>query len=155
MNYYLVTYHYRPNSEVEHSDVVAANNPLEASEQVKDPKYGTRTITAIKMITNPETSYTVLKNHLHNTLELTKSDIRKMVEEAIEEIVERRLDVFLEYKDGIERVIDAAIREKSWSSLLLGDSKKLDEKLQDKIVQEVTAKLLNDIGLDVTIKRKK
>lgn len=156
MNYYLITARDMHDSfKAEYSKIIEAENPVKASEQMESETLGgTPVIVSCKMIQNPETNYTVLKNHLHNTLELTKVDIRKMVEEAIEDIVERRLDVFLEYNDGIQRVIDQAIREKSYSSLMWGDSHNLDEAIQKKIVAEVTKKLIKDIGLEVSIKKK-
>jgi hypothetical protein len=106
------------------------------------------------MIVNDQTGYTQLKNHLHNTLELTKPDIRQMVQEAIEDIVERRLDVFLDHPAAIQRIIDQAIREKSSSQLFWSDKKNLDATIQDKIVKEVVKKLLSDIGLEVSLKKK-
>lgn len=156
MNYYLITARDMNDSfKTEYSKIIEAENPVKAGEQVESLIMGgTPVIISCKMVSNPETNYTVLKNHLHNTLELTKTDIRKMVEEAIEDIVERKLDVYLEYNSGIERVIDSAIREKSYSSLLWGDSHNLDEEIQKKIVKEVTAKLIKEIGLEVTLKKK-
>lgn len=153
MNYYLVHYTEQPSLQFpsEFTKVVQADNPKDAVAGIED----SYVIQSVKMIVNPETSYTVLKNHLHNTLELTKSDIRKMVEEAIEDIVERRLDVFLEYNDGIQRVIDAAIREKSSSAWLWGNDKNLDKVIQDKIVARVTDHLIKGIGLNVSLKKKK
>lgn len=152
MNYYLI--HYKEsstsNNAREFSHVTQANNPVEAADTIT----GGYIVTNIKMITNPDTSYTVLKNHLHNTLGLTKADIRTMVQEAIEEIVERRMDVFLDGGASVNRIIDDAVREKSWDSLFWGDAKNLDEKLQSKVVSEVTKQLIKRIGLEVKIVKK-
>lgn len=152
MNYYLITYKGSADLKFpgEYTKVVGADNPKDASEEIDRGMV----ITSIKTISNPETNYTVLKNHIHNTLEITKTDLRKMVEEAIEDIVERKLDVYLEYNSGIERIIDSAIREKAYSSLMWGNSHNLDEEIQKKIVAEVTKKLIKEIGLEVTLKKK-
>jgi hypothetical protein len=152
MNYYLVAYEEDRNLKFpsHYSKVVEADNPKAAVEGINS-QY---TITSVKMIVNDQTGYTQLKNHLHNTLELTKPDIRQMVQEAIEDIVERRLDVFLDHPAAIQRIIDQAIREKSSSQLFWGDKKNLDAIIQDKIVKEVVKKLLSDIGLEVSLKKK-
>lgn len=152
MNYYLITFKGDPNLAFPGggTKVVEAENPKLASEQI-DSQWN---IESIKAISNPETNYTVLKNHLHNTLGLTKEDVRAMVNEAIESIVERRMDVSLDGGESIKRIVDSAVREKSWRGALWSDAKNLDEVIQDKIAKEISKGLMKQIGVDVKVKRR-
>lgn len=96
----------------------------------------------------------VFLNHMYNELSITKEMIRQWTETAVERTVDRRLDVMFKFDDILPRMIDDAVREKSWSKVFWQDKKNLDEVLQAKIVKEITSKLLKDIGLDVRLVKK-
>ena len=93
--------------------------------------------------------YKQLKNHIHNTLEITKEDIRSMVEQAISDIVERRVDVLLRDKLNVQHLIDEAIRGKiSENNWFWGDS---EDTLDDYVKKEVVRKLINGVKLKVEV----
>lgn len=106
--------------------------------------------------------YKVFKNYLHNTLQITKAEIREMVEAAVVKVVERKLEVMYKshwsdsHTDGeyslwtMERVIDDAIRSKAdrwW-----GESK---DSFNDYIKDRVATELLSGVGLKVEVTGKK
>lgn len=107
-------------------------------------------------------TYKDLKNHIHNTLEITKEQIREMVEQAVERIVERKLEVmFRKYweNDGkdtdyslftMERVIDSAIRQKGMNYWY--DS---EDSFDDYIKKQVVRELLKGIKLKVEVAKTK
>lgn len=91
----------------------------------------------------------IFKNFLHNTLKITKDDIRQWTEAAIERTVDRKIDVFLKQKFGdydVERLIDKAIRDKGMR--YWGQS---EESFDDYIKKKVVAELLSGVRLKVDV----
>ena len=95
--------------------------------------------------------YRELKNHMHNTLDITKEDVRQWTEEAVERIVERKVEVYLDSKLGsnwsIQRLIDDAIRDRA-DSYWWGES---ETKLDDYIKTEVVKALLKTVKMKVDL----
>lgn len=97
--------------------------------------------------------YKQLKNHLHNTLQLTKEDIRSMVEQSIHDIVERRVDVLLRDKLNVQHLVDEAIRYKiTQNNWFWGES---EDTLDDYVKKEVVRKLTDGVSLKVEVTNKK
>lgn len=95
----------------------------------------------------------IFKNFLHNTLKITKDDIRKWTEQAIERTVERKIDVFLRDKFSdydVQRLIDKAIIDKG--SSYWGDN---SDNFGDYVKKKVVAELLNGVSLKVDIVKTK
>ncbi len=98
-----------------------------------------------------ESIYKQLKNHIHNTLEITKEDIRSMVEQAIHDIVERRVDVLLRDKLNVQHLVDEAIRHKITSNnWFWGES---EDTLDDYVKKEVVRKLVDGVKLKVEVSK--
>ena len=108
-------------------------------------------------------AYSDLKNHIHNTLEISKEQLREMVEQAVERVVERKLEVmFRKYWDEtsrpnndyslytMERVIDQVIREKG--SRLWHES---EDSFEDYIKKQVVRELLDGVNLKVEVAKTK
>ena len=154
MNSYLITYEYSYNDEPSKFTTVVEADSYKGAEAVFKTSNNPATIIAMKVLPNPESNYTQLKNHLHNTLELNKSDIRNMVGEAVEDIVNRRLDVlFTDKYDSMytmQRIIDETIRDKSMS--WWGQS---EDTLDDYIKKAVVRELLSGVKLKVEITKTK
>lgn len=94
-------------------------------------------------------AYKDLKNHIHNTLEITKEEIRGMVQDAIYKIVERRVDVLLVDKINLDRLVDKTIRMKiTERNYFWGES---EDSLDDYIKKEVVRKLMSGVKLKVEI----
>lgn len=94
--------------------------------------------------------YTVFKNHLHNTLEITKEDIRKMVEASVEKIVERKIDTIFPDKVSLENHVKWIIKGK-------GDNwwYESEDNFDDWVKREVVRELLRGVKLGVEVKRSK
>jgi hypothetical protein len=95
----------------------------------------------------------LFKNFLHNTLKLTKDDIREWTEAAIERIVERKVDVYLEKRFGdydVQRLVDKAIMDKG--KYYWGDS---SDSFGDYVKKKVVAELLTGVKLKVDVVKTK
>lgn len=95
--------------------------------------------------------YKQLKNHIHNTLGITKDEIREMVVEVVRPIVERKVDVVVKEHFGtyeLKRLIDDAIEAQSVYWL---DNADLDSYIKRAVVD----KLVEGIGLKVEIAKTK
>lgn len=97
--------------------------------------------------------YKQLKNHLHNTLGLTKKDIRSMVEQSIEDVVERRVDVLIRDKLNVQNMVDEAIARKiTMNNWYWGES---EDTLDDYIKKEMVRKLTDGVKLKVEVVTRK
>lgn len=98
-------------------------------------------------------NYTDLKNHMHNTLKITKPEIREMVDKAIYKIVEERLEVFLEKKMTVDELVNESIKKKlNQKNWFWGES---EDTLDDYIKKEVVHKLTDGVHLKVEVVGKK
>lgn len=95
-------------------------------------------------------SYKDFKNHLHNTLGITKQQIREMTDKAVYKIVERRVEIMLRDVMSLDRIVDDAIRNRTFS--LWGES---EDSLDDRIKKEIVAQLLDGVKLKVEIAKTK
>lgn len=86
--------------------------------------------------------YVSFKNHLHNTLGITKKQIREMVDKAIYKIVERRVAVFMETKFDVKRLVDDEIKTRAFN--LWGES---EEKLSDYIKRHIVTELIDGVKI--------
>lgn len=159
MNAFLITYEYSYNEEPgKFTEVVEGESYAAASKNFK-AENNTATILDIKQLEHANSSYVDLKNYIHNATGISKEDVRDMVEKAVDNVVGRKLEVmFHKYWLGgsepegdyslwtLERVVDAAIREKGlryWD-----DSKdSFDDYIKEQVVQE----LLRGVKLKVDI----
>lgn len=111
-----------------------------------------RQLEVVRAITS-SSSYKDLKNHLHNTLGITKDDIRSIVEELIYGIVDRRVDVLIRDKLNVQSLVDQAISrkitERNW---FWGES---EDTLDDYIKKEVVRKLIDGVHLKVDVAKTK
>lgn len=97
--------------------------------------------------------YKQLKNHIHNTLEISKEDIRSMVKQAIEDTVERKVDVLVRDKINLQHLIDETIALKiTQNNWFWGES---EDSLDDYIKKEMVRKLTDGIKLKVEVVGKK
>lgn len=94
--------------------------------------------------------YSRFKNHLHNTLKITKEDIRGMVEKAVYKVVERKVEVMLADKYTAQRIVDRAINERLTRNNMFWHK---DNELDKYIKNAVVDKLLNGIKLEVSVKQ--
>lgn len=94
-------------------------------------------------------AYKDLKNHIHNTLAITKDELRQMVDKAVYAIVERRVEVLLRDKVNLDRLVDDTIRrkitERNW---FWGES---EDTLDDYIKKEVVRHLIKGVKLKVEV----
>lgn len=101
--------------------------------------------------------YILFKNHLHNTLGISKDDIRGMVDKAVTKIVERKIEVMMDgrelSKESIQRLVDDAINEKLNKNHWFWGHQ--EEKLDDYIKNQVVKKLLDGVKLEVSLKTPK
>jgi hypothetical protein len=100
--------------------------------------------------------YNELKNHIHNTLGITKAQLREMVDKSVERVVERRMDVLFEEKFesqyNMQRIIDDSIKLKiTKNNWFWGES---EDTLDDYIKKEVVKALLKKVKLNVEITNK-
>ena len=100
--------------------------------------------------TKEESQYKALKNHIHNTLGITKEDIRAWTKKAVEDIVSRKVQVEVPTKDIIERMVVSAIED--MSNVFWGAS---DDSFDDYIKKEVVKELLHGVKLKVEIAKTK
>lgn len=152
MNSYLVTYEYSYNEEPGKFTAVVEAESYKVAADRFNLENKPATMVAIKVLPSPETNYTQLKNHVHNTLKLTKEDIREMVHEAVEPIIERKLDVIFKMRFGeeqwtIQRIVDDIIRDKT-RDWLWGES---ETNLEDYIKTEVVKGLLKSVKMKVEL----
>jgi hypothetical protein len=97
-------------------------------------------------------TYGQFKNHLHNTLKITKAEIREMVEKAVYQVVERKMEVLLRDQDTAQWLVDDAIkRNLTWNNYWQESETKLD----DYIKEQVVAHLLKGVKLKVEIAKTK
>lgn len=95
----------------------------------------------------------IFKNFLHNTLKITKDDIRQWTQEAVERTVERKVDVLIKEKFGdwnLQHIIDDAVRD--YALGLWGES---HTNLNDYIKQQIVKELLHGVKLKVDIAKTK
>ncbi len=107
-------------------------------------------------------AYKDIKNHIHNTLAITKEEIRGMVETTVEKVVERKLEVmFRKYWDEdkpscdyslytMERVIDHAIRNRAISFWGMSE-----DSFDDYVKRQVVRELLMGVRLKVEVAKNK
>lgn len=153
MNSYLVKYKYDyADGDGTFTEVVEGESYKQAALNFKKGD-NPATIVDMQVLPNPQTNYTQLKNHIHNTLEITKEDVRSFIEEAVENIVERRVDILIRDKLNVQHLIDEAIKKKfdkhNW---FWGES---EDTLDDYVKKEVVRKLMDGVHLKVEIANKK
>lgn len=96
-------------------------------------------------------AYKDFKNHLHNTLDITKEQIREMTAKAVYKVVERKVEVFLRDEMTVQRLVDRAIQEKlTYNNMFWHNKDSLDKYVKDQVVK----KLLGGVELEVRIKGK-
>jgi len=98
-------------------------------------------------------TYKDLKNHVHNTLKITKEEIREIVESTVEKVVERRVDVLLRDKLNVQHLVDHAIEQKINENNWFWDES--EDKLDDYIKKEMVRKLTDGVKLKVEVVGKK
>lgn len=84
-----------------------------------------------------------LRNAIHNEVGITKQEIREMVEEAVERIVDKRFKQIFPTEVSLDRMVDEAVRKRShyWG--------KTDEQLNDKVVDKMARLLVSKLKINL------
>lgn len=162
MKSFLIFYEYSYNEDPgKFSDVMEGESFADAKQKFFN-KNKTATVTDIKQLEPIHLNYKDLKNHVHNTLYISKEEIRSMVEKSVDKLVERKLEVMFRkyWAEGggeseyslftMERVIDKAIRDKGLR--FWGDS---EDSFDDYIKKQVVRELVKGVKLKVEVAKTK
>lgn len=87
-----------------------------------------------------------LRNAIHNEAGVTKEEIRQMVQDAVERLVDKRVKQLLPDKLSMDNLVDQAIKDRSlyWYSKERG--------LDDRIISEVSKIISKKIKINVECK---
>lgn len=88
-----------------------------------------------------------LRNAIHNEAGVTKEEIRQMVQDAVEHLVDKRVKQLLPDKLSMDNLVDQAIKDRSlyWYN----KEKYLDER----IISKVSQLLMNKIKVSLEVKK--
>ena len=84
-----------------------------------------------------------LRNAIHNEVGITKQEIREMVEEAVERLVDKRFKQIFPTEVSLERMVDEAVRKRSY---YWGET---DEQLNDKVVDKMARLLVSKLKINL------
>lgn len=87
-----------------------------------------------------------LRNAIHNEAGITKEEIREMVQQAVEHLVDKRVKQLLPDEVSMDKMVDSAIKNRSlyWLSK--------EEAFDDRVIREVAKILAKKVDLKLGIK---
>ena len=88
-----------------------------------------------------------LRNAIHNEAGVTKEEIRQMVQDAVEHLVDKRVKQLLPDKLSMDNLVDQAIKDRS---LYWYDKEKF---LDERIISKVSQLLMNKIKVSLEVKK--
>lgn len=88
-----------------------------------------------------------LRNAIHNEVGVTKEEIREMVQQAVEHLVDKRVKQLLPDELSMDRMVDKAIKDRSlyWYNK--------EQHFDDRVVDKVAKILAKKIVLKVEAKK--
>lgn len=88
-----------------------------------------------------------LRNAIHNEAGVTKEEIRQMVQDAVEHLVDKRVKQLLPDKLSMDNLVDQAIKDRS--AYWYDKEKYLDER----VISKVSNLLMKKIKMSLEVKK--